>query len=72
MKRFFDVHFFCNGKEDFSVPVQINSDGCVTENMVIEKAITDEQINSDDTIQVDYVEIIDEELFVKLGGTVEA
>jgi len=64
--------FFYNGKEDFSAPVQINSDGCVTEKMIIAKATADERIKLDDTIQVDYVEIIDEETFTNLGGKVEA
>ena len=76
MKKFFDVHVFHSRKHGFSVPVVMDDQvddtidiNDIPDEQVIQKAVDNDQIDSEDADSVDYVEEISEDDFVAMGGT---
>ena len=75
MKKFFDVHVFHSRKNGFSVPVVMDDQiddtidiNDIPDEQVIQKAVDNDQIDTEDAEAVDYVEEINEEDFVAMGG----
>ena len=68
MKKFFDVHVFQSRKNGFSVPVAMEGEGEFSDEEVINKAVENDQIDSDDADHVDYLSEIDEFEFKGMGG----
>ncbi len=75
MKKFFDVHIFHSRKNGFSVPVVMDDQlddtidiNDIPDEQVIQKAVDNDQIDTEDSDAVDYVEEIDEEDFIAMGG----
>lgn len=75
MKKFFDVHVFHSRKNGFSVPVVMDDQvddtidiNDIPDEQVIQKAVNNDQIDSEDADSVDYVEEISEYDFVAMGG----
>jgi hypothetical protein len=65
---YFDLHVFHSRKNGYSVPVKIQAESKPTEEQVIENALMNDLIDSDNADCVDYVDDIDENTYVEMGG----
>ena len=77
MRKFFDVHVFHSRKNGFSVPVVMDDQlddtidiNDIPDEQVIQKAVDNGQIDSEESDSVDYVEEILEEDFFAMGGKI--
>lgn len=69
MKKYYDVHVFYSRKNGFSVPVEIETDeDFLDEDEVIEIALNRGLIESEDSMQVDYVMELDENEYKNMKG----
>lgn len=75
MKKFFDVHVFHDRKNGFSVPIVMDDQlddtidiNFIPDEQVIQKAIDSDRLDIDDVASIDYVEEINEEDFISMGG----
>ncbi len=65
---YFDLHVFHSRNDGFSVPVRIQAESKPTEEQVIENALINDLIDSEDAKCVDYVDDIDSETYIEMGG----
>ncbi len=65
---YFDLHVFYSRKSGFSVPVKIQAESKPTEEQVIENALMNDLIDSEDANHVDYVDDIDSGTYNEMGG----
>ena len=69
MIRFFDIHVFHGRNDGFGVPIKIDDSITDTdEDSIINFAVSIDKIDSEDANCVDYVDEIDEEDFLNMGG----
>lgn len=65
---YFDLHVFHSRNNGFSVPVKIQAETKPTEEQVIEHALMNDLIDSEDADSVDYVDDIEEDTYKEMGG----
>ena len=65
---YFDLHVFYSRKNGFSVPVKIQAETKPTEEQIIENALMNDLIDSEDVNQIDYIDDIEESTYKEMGG----
>ena len=58
-KRYYDLHVFLSRSSGYSVPIEIESVKVLSEDEIIQYAIDNNLIDSDDSDMIDYVVEID-------------
>lgn len=67
--KYFDVHVFYSRSKGFSVPIKINtSEVDEDDNAIIEFAIASDKLEPDDADSVSYVQEVEYEDYVGMGG----
>jgi hypothetical protein len=65
---YFDLHVFYSRTNGFSVPIKIQAESKPSESQIIENALMNDYIDSEDANHVDYVDDIDIETYKEMGG----
>jgi hypothetical protein len=67
MKKYYDIHV-SNGKDGFSIPFKVETEKRLSEQEVIDEAVKEKKLDSEDAKYVDNVEEIDEEEYNYMKG----
>lgn len=65
---YFDLHVFYSRNDGFSVPIKMEADSKPTEEQIIDFALVNDLIDSEDAKMVDYVDDIEEDTYSDMGG----
>lgn len=63
---YFDLHVFYSRNNGYSVPVKMEKEYKPSEEQIIQYAIDNKLIDSEDAQQIDYVDDIDEETYKEM------
>ena len=68
MKRYYDIHLFYSRRDGYSLPFSTESEKELSEENVIQLAIDNKFIDTDDADYIDYVNEISEVEYKLIGG----